>query len=213
MPTTSVLAGDRKDSGPVAPFDILLQLKARTAEVHRQTERQIRIFEPGFNLADYGDLVERFYGYWSPLEARLAQVPALKQPELQFESRLKSELLRKDLYTLGRDPDAVPQCEHLPSVDTFRKAIGCFYVLEGSTLGAVFIAAGLKNNLRVEDDSGAAYFNAYGGAVRQRWSDFCRFVRARVTPADEEDIVAAAIETFQCFQEWLGAGVHRGTVR
>jgi heme oxygenase len=124
----------------------------------------------------------------------------LTQPGLDFESRCKSELLRKDLYTLGRDPDAVPQCQHLPSVDTFPKAIGCLYVLEGSTLGSVFIAESLKKTLRLGDDSGAAYFNAYGGDVRQRWTDFRGFVSASVTPTDEEEIVAAATETFQRFQ-------------
>ena len=129
------------------PSTIFERLKEGTADIHRQIEERVPVFREDFNLAEYGRLVERFYGYWSPLEIKLLQVPGLNHPELDLPARMKSALLVGDLRILGRDPAASPRCSHLPAMDTFPCALGCLYVLEGSTLGARLISKRLAEHL------------------------------------------------------------------
>jgi len=59
--------------------------------------------------------------------------------------------------------------------------------------------------LHLHAGSGAAFFNAYGESSGRRWLEFKSFVSTHADPAQTEDIVAAARQTFQCFYDWLGA--------
>jgi heme oxygenase len=190
---------------PKPQFDIFQQLKAGTADIHRQIEERVPVFRPGFNLAYYCQLVKRFYGFWWPLEVKLSSLSDLQHPELDLEGRLKSPFLEDDLRFLGLDPTLVRQCARLPGVDSVQQAFGCLYVLEGSTLGAQFISHKLETDLCLRAGSGASFFNAYGESVGQRWQDFKIFVTARVGSYDSETVVATARQTFQSLHEWLGA--------
>jgi heme oxygenase len=187
------------------PCDIFERLKEETADIHRQIEERVPVFREDFNLAEYGRLVERFYGYWSPLETKLLEVPGLDHPELDLPTRMKSFLLTEDLQILGRDLAAVPRCDHLPEVDTIARALGCLYVLEGSTLGARVISKRLAEHLHLREGSGASFFNAYGESPGRRWLEFKRFVAMHTQAKQIEEVVVAARQTFRCFYDWLGA--------
>ena len=189
---------------PLMPcLDILQRLKDGTQDVHQRIHGRVPIFRPGFNVADYASLVERFYGFWSPLEISLSQLSGLAHPELELASRLKSSLLENDLMTLGREPQSVPLCQNLPVTDSFHKGLGCLYVLEGSTLGARFISAHLEKELQLDSHSGASFFSAYGDSVGLRWNAFRSFVTASVSEENSTEVVTAARTTFQCFFDWL----------
>jgi heme oxygenase len=182
-------------------FDLL---RKGTADLHQQIERRVSVFREGFNLENYAQLVEQFFGFWAPVEERLSKLRPLRDPDLALQSRLKCCLLRDDLLILGRDPEAVRQCEKLPQLDTFLQGLGCLYVLEGSTLGSRIISRRLKETLQLGKGSGASFFNAYGGLIGSRWMEFEGFVSASVKPGQADDVVKAARETFMCFYEWLG---------
>jgi heme oxygenase len=186
------------------PSTIFERLKQGTADIHQQIEERVPVFREDFNLAEYGRLLERFYGYWAPLEMRLLQVPGLNHPELDLPARMKSALLVDDLRILGRDPASSPHCSHLPAIDTFSRALGCLYVLEGSTLGARIISKRLAAHLNLHERSGASFFNAYGESSGRRWLEFKCFVATHARVGQVE-VVVTARETFQCFYEWLGA--------
>jgi len=185
--------------------NVLDLLKTGTADIHQLIEQRVPVFHEDFNLEDYANLVEQFFGFWAPVEAGLSKVAALREPDLALESRFKCSLLREDLLILGRDPSTVQQCETLPRLDTFLQGLACLYVLEGSTLGGQIISRRLQEKLQLSAGSGASFLNAYGGSVGARWIEFKRFVSASVRPQDADDVVEAARETFLCFYEWLGA--------
>lgn len=185
-------------------LDILQCLKAGTADIHRRIEERVPVFRSDFGLADYRVLVERFYGFWAPLERKLSQLHVLLDTELDLAGRLKSFMLERDLQILGCQAALVPQCDTLPVVESFVQGLGCLYVMEGSTLGARVISRQLQNKLNLDGDSGASFFNAYGDLVGKRWSDFSSFVTARVNSEDAEEMITAARHTFECFYEWLG---------
>lgn len=193
----------RADAG-IEDLNVFDLLRKGTADLHQQIERRVSAFREGFNLEDYARLLERFFGFWAPVEEGLCKLGSLRDPDLALQSRLKSSLLRDDLLILGSDPEAVRQCEKLPQLDTFLQGLGCLYVMEGSTLGSRIISRRLEETLQLGNRSGASFFNAYGGLTGSRWMEFKGFVSASVKPEQADNVVKAARETFMCFYEWLG---------
>jgi heme oxygenase len=185
-------------------FNVFDSLRKGTADLHQLIEARVPVFREGFTLEDYAHLVEKFFGFWAPVEERLSNLETLRDPDLALESRLKSSLLRDDLLILGCDPAAVRQCERLPRLDIFLQGLGCLYVLEGSTLGSQLISRRLKEKLQLGERNGASFFNAYGGLTGARWMEFKGFVSASVKFEHADTVVAAARDTFMCFYEWLG---------
>ncbi|HYO81993.1 MAG TPA: biliverdin-producing heme oxygenase [Bryobacteraceae bacterium] len=186
-------------------MNILLRLKHDTADLHERVERHIPIFSPQFDLSAYITLIERFYGYWAPLEEQLLKVDGLCDPPLVLPERLKTHLLSADLQRFGVNPHDLPTCSALPDVSTFPRACGCLYVLEGSTLGSQVIARQLRQALDLDRENGASYFNAYGPETGARWRTFREFVEARTSPEFIAPTVAAARETFASLDCWLTA--------
>ena len=187
-------------------FNILALLRERTADIHLLVEERVPVFQEDFGLGQYTKLVQAFFGFLAPVEERLSELTTLQDPDLALQSRLKSQLLKEDLLILGCDPAAVRRCERLPRLDTFPRGIGCLYVLEGSTLGSQIISRRLEEKLHLNENSGASYFNAYGGLVGSRWMEFKRFVLASVRPEHADEVVGAARDTFTCLYEWLESG-------
>jgi heme oxygenase (biliverdin-IX-beta and delta-forming) len=189
-------------------FDIFRRLKEETADAHTRVEQRVPVFRPEFDIRAYGELLERFYGFWAPLESKLLQLPGLDDAELDLESRRKTSLLEQDLRFLGRDPSAVERCVGLPVSDTFLRGLGCMYVTEGSTLGSRFISRRLEEHLQLRAASGASFFNAYGGSVGQRWTEFKTFAAAHIKKEQGDEVVIAAQDTFERLYVWLGANAH-----
>lgn len=183
--------------------DILQRLKAETAEAHRQTEKRLPMFDPEFDLRGYARVLEQFYGFWAPLEIELSKAEGVEGPELALRSRLKSHLLEADLRNFGIDPAAVARCSGLPDVGTFVKALGCLYVLEGSTLGSQFIARHLREKFGIGAASGASFFNAYEGEVGARWAAFRAFLTGHATEESADEMIGSAQNTFETLDQWL----------
>lgn len=184
---------------------ILDRLKICTADVHHRVEEQLQIFAPEFNLSAYTQLLAKFYGFWAPLEAQLRKVPELRHPALALETRLKSDLLEADLRVFGVDPVLAPVCSDLPAVSTLPGGLGCLYVLEGSTLGSKIISRHIRARFRIDAGSGASFFNAYGPAVGERWSEFRQFVSSNAEAGHEGEMLMAARTTFESLHRWLAA--------
>jgi heme oxygenase (biliverdin-IX-beta and delta-forming) len=185
------------------PVGILKRLKASTSQLHERVEQRLQIFSPQFDLHAYIRLVTRFYGFWSPLEVELRKVSGLSESSLALDQRLRAHLLEADLRAFGIDPAVVSQCDRVPNVQTFSRALGCLYVVEGSTLGAQFIARHLSEKFQIGRDSGGAFFCAYEGEVIQRWSDFRAFLILHANTEKDDEILSAARDTFQALDEWL----------
>ena len=197
----------RKETTNPAPASnpLLDALRARTEDDHRRTEDAVDI---DAHLADrnlYRRLLERFWGFYAPLEAALAAV-AWPDGTAPAGIGAKAPLLAADLKALGAtDPGALPLCTDLPPVRHWGEAIGCHYVLEGSALGGRVI---LKRMRREAEAGGealpAAFFSAYGDATGEHWRAFCSFLRSH---SGDGDVLArapaAAAATFSALERWL----------
>lgn len=196
------------DAGRERPA-MLPRLKAATASAHARLERSVGVFERAATPERYVGLLARFYGIYAPLEACLAATADWPALGYDFAARCKTPLLERDLLALpgaeGRLP-RLPRCGALPDVSTLPRALGCLYVVEGSTLGGQVIARELLRRHGISPERGAAFFTSYAAAVGPRWRAFKGWTEtlARAMSDNEQAaMIAAATETFDRFSCWM----------
>jgi heme oxygenase (biliverdin-IX-beta and delta-forming) len=186
---------------------ILAVLKERTRPLHAMVEREVNIFRRIATPEDYTRLLARFYGFYLPLDARLADAPGLSSLGIDFVRRSKAPLLRADLAVLGWSEAQVreiPLCTELPDLNTLSRALGTLYVVEGATLGGQIIGRQLSQNLDVTPERGGCFFASYGENVPAMWASFGVSVVAYANTADiESSIVQSACDTFSAFIRWF----------
>lgn len=184
---------------------ILALLRDHTARLHERIERVVDIPARLRSRDDYAALLGRFFGFYSPLESRLAAVGGYESVGLNLAQRRKADRLRDDLLALGQAADALPQCGALPDVRDLPAALGCLYVLEGATLGGQYVRKEVKRVHGFEPGTGCSFFSSYQDRVREMWTEFCKALNgyAEANPASHGAIVAAAAETFTRMEEWL----------
>ncbi len=189
-------------------------LRSETKHHHQRVERAVDLPARLRSLDCYRDLLERFYGYYSPLEQRLMAVASSGTLPLDLQPRLKAALLRQDLLALGRTAEEIielPVCQELPQVADAADALGCLYVLEGATLGGQIISREVRRVLGLGLSSGCAFFYSYGTSTGKYWSDFCSALAdyGDRHPGAESQVIAAATETFARLERWIeGAQVN-----
>ncbi len=187
---------------------ILTALRSATREQHLRVEQAVDLPARLRSLHRYRDLLERFYGYYCPLEQHLEVVARAGLLPLDLQPRLKVALLRQDLGALGHAAEqiaALPLCSELPRIAAAAEALGCLYVLEGSTLGGQLIRQAVSARLGLTADTGCAFFNSYGASTREKWSDFCSTLAdyGDRHPGAESQVIAAATETFARLGSWI----------
>jgi heme oxygenase len=147
----------------------------------------------------------RFLGFHLVWENDLQEFPTLAC-ELKTRSRIRH--LRDDLRTIGltdAEISCVPLCgdAHRVTLDEAR-ALGAFYVLEGSTLGGQLITKHLSGAGWLPAE-GLSYFNPYGSRTGVMWRSFRRWLEIQAEHHAANDIVSGARGTFVVLQKWLSA--------
>ena len=189
---------------------ILAKLREQTAEQHQRLEAKLDILTRLSSPQGYKSLLKQFYGFYRPLEIHLGSVMCPSGSLSNYPARRKTPLLEKDLLFLDlseRDLAELPQCQKLSTVESEAQAFGCLYVLEGATLGGQIISKYVADKLGYESERGATFFMSYGAEVRAMWCAFCQALREYATAHDADDeVVAAAVDTFDKFDQWLCVG-------
>jgi heme oxygenase len=191
---------------------ILRALREQTAALHERVERVVGLPTRLAGVAGYADLLGRLYGFVQPVEQLLAGAVDCRAIGLDFEARRKAGHLRDDLTALGSSGatvDALPRCSRLPAVTGAADVFGVMYVMEGSTLGGRVVRRMVADRLGLTPGHGCAYFAGYGDRVGPMWQEFCtaldRFAAAAPAGTGEQ-IVAAAVGTFDGLGRWLAEG-------
>jgi heme oxygenase len=191
----------------VAPADgrpALVLLRERTRTEHDAVERVLDLMSDALTLRTYVRTLERFHGFWQPVERRLQRIVGLREIGLDLAERERAPLLVADLRALGiADPAALPLCEELPGIDGVPAALGCLYVLEGSSLGGQVIRRHAHERLGITEETGGRFFQGYGERTGEMWRAFSAAVNAfPAGPAGQESMVEAAISTFRSLRRW-----------
>lgn len=186
-------------------MNILERIRKETLCLHTALENDLPVMRPEFQLYGYRRLLARFYGFYTPAETSLCGVTNLQSALTDWPKRRKIEWLVKDLSALGFTGQQVadlPLCSHLPALPGTAEALGCLYVLEGSTLGGQIIGRHLRATLQLEPDNGASFFASYGKQTGLMWKAF-QGALLSIAPEAHDRTVYAAIQTFECMHEWL----------
>ena len=189
---------------------MLQRLKTETRPHHERTEAAVRLMDADLTPAGYRRHLEALHGFYVPLEARLAARLEGAAPALRAHERWKVPLLEQDLRALGHDDASLarlPRCEHLPPLPGLPEALGCFYVLEGSTLGGQLILRHLRRHFADAPVGPFAFFSAYGEEVGPMWRAFGQALTQAATEAASGDfdarVVKGAQDSFDAFGAWL----------
>ena len=158
-------------------------------------------------LGTYTVILCKFYGLYAALEERLSTRVDWDSLQIDFAKRRKAPLLAQDLAVLGIGPDAVEHCSPLPAVSSAGAAMGCFYVLEGATLGGQIISRNVGRRLGLTPTTGAAFFASYGKDVDLMWQATLGALALHGArhPDGDEAVVQGACATFLAFATWLNA--------
>ena len=183
------------------------RLKRETAALHRHLEERLGLVDAGLSLGRYQRVLESFFGYFAPVEARIEALAPSALP-LGFEVPARAQLLAADLVALGSSVSrvaALPRCTDLPRLAEPAHLAGCLYVLEGSRLGAPIVALELERSLGVGYD-GAAFFRGDGEDVTRRWKRVLGWLdEVARSGARADEMVASACETFRTLSRWTEA--------
>ena len=179
------------------------ELKEKTKEAHQALEGVVvRRIKSIRNKEQYTELLHKFYGFHHPMEQLFdkflddSQVPA-------YSSRRKAGLIFHDLQNMGNNNTSISAASKIPVIDSTAKAIGAFYVLEGSTQGGAIVADMLIKYAGMTPET-TSFFNVYGEDKKKMWEAFKNKIDEHSGDSQfVTEAVAAANDTFTSFREWM----------
>jgi heme oxygenase len=152
-------------------------------------------------------MLQKFLCFYLSIEPYLLDAQYRYSLQLDIQQRGKSPLLLRDLSDIGMYhliAHTLPLCETLPNLTNPAQVWGCLYVLEGSTLGGMFISKHINKVLGLTAEHGCAFFSSYESNVGIMWQMFTQKLEAYACRYhEEESIVDAACETFVVLSQWL----------
>lgn len=186
------------------PIDLLVGLRAQTAEAHRRLERDLDLLREPFDRDRFILLLERFHGFHAVWEPKVARV--MSREAAFLSPRHRTHRAARDLMALGhsaRDVAQLPLCLAAARLASSPEAaIGSLYVMEGSTLGGQIISRCLQSAPWLPPD-GLGYFDPYGPATGTMWRHFRIWAEAASKFGSADAVIAGAVETFRTLQAWL----------
>jgi heme oxygenase len=186
---------------------ILQELKLQTYDNHTSLENSqlLRpISQKSLTLENYILILQKFYGFFYPLEQQIAHFP-LAQYLPDVATRRKAGMLKQDLSQLTGQEQVFPLCQHVPVASTLAEACGSLYVMEGSTLGGKMIYKMVKDTLGLDQHHGLSFFYGYGPETGNRWKAFQQALLSLSAQDNSQDarIIESANNTFVKFKQWL----------
>jgi heme oxygenase len=186
------------------PPDLLVELRARTAEAHGRLERDLDLLGDPLDRDRFIHLLERFHGFHAVWEPRVDRMMGNEAAFLV--PRHRTHRAAQDLMALGhtaRDIAELPLCLAAARlVSSPEAAIGSLYVMEGSTLGGQITSLCLQRAAWLPPD-GLGYFDPYGPATGTMWRYFRIWAATASKFGSADAIIAGAVETFHTLQAWL----------
>src|SRR3954469_15692775 len=206
--------GATDDDGNRVADDVLRRLRTETAAEHQAVEESLDLLSPDLSRDRLVDVLTRMHGFWQAAEDDLdawADAHPADARRVDWAARHRSDLFAADLSALGAaplsalgappaDPADGPQLPAVPDTDA---ALGRLYVLEGSSLGGVFIDRHLATLPQLASAGRMSCFSPYGERTGAMWHALRTVTRARVAEGgDAGRVVSAARQTFGALAAW-----------
>jgi len=183
------------------------RLRSQTALLHDQAATILGLPGAIQTLDHYRDCLDRFLGFYTPLERSLATFVEWYAHGFTLPSPSHSCCLAADLAVLGTNgPGGSPAPPALlPHLPTFAHALGALYVVEGSTLGGRVILRDVERRLGQQITGATRFFGGGGMAAGPVWQQFRTALdgfgddRPRLC----DDVVTGAQRTFRAILAWF----------
>ena len=192
------------------PDSLLASLREATREAHAAIEQVpalARLLDPGLGRADYAATLGRLYRFHAALEPRLVAALVGWPAAAALAAAGRPGALAADLAALGRPAPAPAPEAALPGLAEGMAALGCLYVMEGSSLGGRVIARRLVESLGVTPGQGGRFFGGEGAdTARARWRVLCDLleeVGAAASPEGRARLLHGATEGFTRLGDWM----------
>jgi len=192
-------------------IDVLRRLRTDTAPEHEAVERSLDLLDAALTPTRLAVVLTRMHGFWLAAEAGLdswaAAEPAAADA-VQWAERRRAHLFAADLAALGAAAAGPVRTPSLAPVRDTDAALGRLYVLEGSTLGGVFIDRHLATLPALAGTGRLRSFSPYGERTGAMWHAYRSATRAHVAAGgDAGRLVAAAKQTFTTLAAFCDAPV------
>ena len=109
---------------------ILTKLKHRTLWHQQQMEKNFDLFHSVQTFDDYRHLLEKYLGFYEPIEDALEAILYWTVMDLDFQPRKKAPLLIRDLHSLGVNDTLLPQRKMMLKLDTLPRAWAAYTSLK-----------------------------------------------------------------------------------
>jgi heme oxygenase len=186
--------------------DVLRRLRTETAAEHQAVEESLDLLSPDLSRDRLVDVLTRMHGFWQAAEGDLdawADAHPADAERVDWAARHRSDLFAADLSALGAAPADPADGPQLPAVPDTDAALGRLYVLEGSSLGGVFIDRHLATLPQLAFAGRMSCFSPYGERTGAMWHALRTVTRARVAEGgDAGRVVSAARQTFGALATW-----------
>lgn len=188
-------------------YSLPQRLKNHNTDAHLHLEKVIDVMRPELNLAQYTELLVKFHGFVKPWEQSLRREIAGSQ-SLQhlFLHRYKAGWLEEDLQRLGvtaKAANVIGNTSAFPELSSVPRLLGSAYVMEGSSLGAKFIARHVRSCLGPEPFVPCRYFSGYRDNTGAMWREFLKAISAMIPEELQQEALDASAQTFSCLSQWF----------
>lgn len=181
---------------------VLERLRRETAELHREVEKMTDLPGSISTREDYAQLLRRLYDFHTAVEARLTNpfwAMGWLDLGIALPTHRRAHLLSEDLHSLGAVPDEATVW--LPGLDNIGQALGCLYVVEGSSLGGRVLAPAFRAAL---GEVPTGFFDSDERMHPHPWRSVMAGLRKfNVSAGSADDVVLGAKGTFLAFGRHL----------
>lgn len=192
------------------------RLHQATRLAHRRLERQVDMYRPNFDVHNYRRLLQGLWGFYQPMERKLAVLADHNLPSSYSQQRRKAPRLEQDLLTLRMTEDdiaALPLCGRLPAIPTLPQILGVLYVIDGAALGERIATIHLGgNNLGITPSQGGSFFSSLSAShdpfLDTHRQDVIAMAEAVEEAGHQDLVIRSAIDTIECLERWLDHRKH-----
>ena len=186
--------------------NILSKLRTQTATLHsalEQTPISVALLDERVSTQNYSAYLQKMREIVAFYESKV--FPALNDTLPDLSEREKLSLLDADLKYLSVSPSdsRAFAISEVPNPST-GYALGCMYVMEGSTLGGKVILKHVSKALAIVPEKGGSYFAGYGEETGHYWKTFLQTLQDfSVNHDNDDEIIAGAKDTFTSIKHYF----------
>lgn len=181
--------------------DLPSRLRRETADLHTAVETATGLPLSIRSRLDYVSLLYRLHGFHQAAEEALANSQwsaAWAEINVDVRRHRRAHLLASDLQAMGasRPSPATP----LEGIDDFPTALGCLYVIEGSSLGGRVIGPAIRSTI---GDVPTSFFDSVDRGHPSPWRSLKDALGRFGDGADCDAVVKGARLTFLAFERHM----------